>query len=381
MWSSIVLVLLLGETADAPQQPCDWWWREADASGAVPRVTPGSGVLLPLSMSPFRPSPYEDDPRLDPADLRVVVRDATWQEHEGRIRFEDPFSDVHADGFPHERDLWWEPLAPLAPGTYTLDLTVGPPPRRGVCAQRGYDTSATAFEARVSFAVSAELPTPPKVTIEARLESVSLTGILLSTSRGCPRGQVCVSCDLRPGINCFAPAGVSDWRALKGRVTLSELDLAPPGYYRVNLRAPGLFLTSGFPWSRWETPQGDVDIWFSEPLRVEAPLLEAELYAFVTRGRVAFASTEVPVLNPAEPWPQCPAEACAACAASEKDCGPIASQADVPDPDPPRDFGGGGCNGAQAPGWALGLFSAWCASRVARRRSARARAATRASRA
>ena len=78
MWSSIVLVLLLGETADAPQQPCDWWWREADASGAVPRVTPGSGVLLPLSMSPFRPSPYEDDPRLDPADLRVVVRDATW---------------------------------------------------------------------------------------------------------------------------------------------------------------------------------------------------------------------------------------------------------------------------------------------------------------
>ncbi|MBL8786998.1 MAG: hypothetical protein JNJ59_18985 [Deltaproteobacteria bacterium] len=384
MWSSIVLVLLLGETTspgDYTVPKCGWWQRDEAGSWLVPRVTPSSGVLLPLRLDrrSLLPYPY-DEPRLEPSDIQVVVKDSSGQAHAGQIRWEDAFPDVFAEGFPHERDLWWEPLAPLAPGAYAAEIAVGAPPMREVCAAQGYESWAIAFEDTLAFTVEAEPPPIPRISIDASFQSPSLQPWSFSTARSCPDGNPCAPCEGWPGAFCFGPESSQITRALYGQITLEGFERGPLRSYIFNVRVPGSQGGNGF--SYWGTLPGETHVPLRAEMTVTDPTLEFELYAFVTRGRIAFASAKLDLGNPADPPLACPDDSCAACQASEAACGPVLPPWEQPDPDPHMEGDSTrGCQGGDPMSLRLVGLSVWLVAGLARWRSARARAATRASRA
>lgn len=372
MWPSIVLVMLLGETADGTAPQCGWWQRDDSGSWVVPRVTPSSGVLLPLRLERGFPVPYgRIVARLEPGDLDVVVKDAAGQIHAGRLQWEDAYPEVFAEGFPHERDLWWEPLAPLAEGSYSAEIKVGSPPRRGSCADTGYQPWATTFEDVMTFTVRTELPPVPTITIEAAFETGSLAPGSFSTARTCPDGKPCATCEGRPGVVCFVREPERIGRALRGQITLAGFELGPLRSYIFNVRVPGSQTQSERSYSTWGTLPGETHVPLEASMIVTDPTLEFELYAFVTRGRMAFASARLEVQGLLEP--QCLDEACAACQASEAACGPVVPPWEQPDPDPHIEGEiRSGCQGsASMTSWLLGL-SVWVVF-VARRRSRQAR--------
>lgn len=372
MWVSILVSLFLAETADTSAPECLWWTRADEDLFDVPRVSPSSGVLLPLQPPRSFNSPYEwASPRLAPEDLSAVASDVEGRAYAGRVRWEDPFPEVQAEGFPHQLEVWWEPNEPLPAGRYTLDIAVGPPPQRGACSNLAYEPTATAFALRTSFEVALGAPAAPTITFDAHLAVSEDTAWQVGTARVCPSGgQSCERCAAHPEVACFDTS--PNARRLTGQVTLAALERAPLHYYVFNVSGPGLG-HGDRTYSLWGSLPGETHVSFSESVDVVDPTLEFELYAFVTRGRIAFASAKLPIQSRPEPWPSCPAEACAACAAAAGDCGPVPPPWVQADPDPHLEGDGkAGCQGGDPSNAGLVGLSVWGLVCVARRR-ARAR--------